>query len=225
MDVRIKLESRLQRTPGEVKMSNKSLTGGYTTHRLRARDLVMEDWEFVTTCANDPRVNKHLDFGGLNTEFGAKTYIANANDAAQEDQRQSYKFGIELRSTKAFIGSIWLDCKSEEPGTATFGFFLFPSYWNSGYASEAVKGLLGYAFNKLNLENIVANCDSDNAASRSVLEKNNMLFTKVLPKYRVRDYGAKDALFFELRKNEWLRLQEFDEIEYVHDTGFNALVL
>ncbi len=206
-------------------MSNKTLTGGYSTHRLRVRELVMEDWEFITTCANDPRINKHLDFGGLNTEFGAKTYIATAKNAAAEENRKSFKFAIELRSTKAFIGSIWLDCKSQEPETATFGFFLFPSYWNSGYATEAVKGMLEFAFEKLNLENLVANCDSDNAASRLVLEKNNMLFTKVLPKYRVREFGTTDAQFFELRKYEWLRLQEFEETEYVHDTGFSALVL
>jgi len=206
-------------------MSNNTLASGYSTHRLRVRELVMEDWEYVTTCANDVRVNKHLDFGSLNTEFGAKTYIANAKKAAQEKNRQSFKFGIELRSTKAFIGSIWLDCSAEDPETATFGFFLFPSYWNSGYATEAVKGLLEFAFEKLHLKNIVANCDSDNAGSRLVLEKNNMLFTKVLPKYRVREFGATDALFFELRKDEWLRLQEFEETEYIHDTGFSALVL
>ena len=67
---------------------------------------------------------------------------------------------------------------------------LDPAYWHQGYAAEALKAVLRYAFNELNLERIVAVNDVPNEASNRLLER--LGFTNGAetdgPHYRLRNY-------------------------------------
>ena len=51
------------------------------------------------------------------------------------------------------------------------GFWIGKPYWGRGYATEAARALVGYAFDKLGLTQIVAGAFRENRASRRVLEK------------------------------------------------------
>ena len=48
---------------------------------------------------------------------------------------------------------------------------LHPDYWNKGYATQVVKGLLEYCFTTLQLHRVAAGCATKNTASVKVLEK------------------------------------------------------
>ena len=62
---------------------------------------------------------------------------------------------------------------------------LLPDYWGQGYATEAVRGLIGYAFEELGLHRLEAGVATGNLASIRVLEKAGMtregLKRKILP--------------------------------------------
>ena len=47
-------------------------------------------------------------------------------------------------------------------------------YFGQGFATEAAQGLLDYARNTLGVHHFVAHCDTENAASRRVMEKLGM---------------------------------------------------
>jgi RimJ/RimL family protein N-acetyltransferase len=49
-----------------------------------------------------------------------------------------------------------------------------PAYRRQGYATEAARALIDYAFTRLNLRRIVANTDYDNTASQGVMRKLGM---------------------------------------------------
>ena len=49
-----------------------------------------------------------------------------------------------------------------------------PAYWRQGYATEAARGLIDYAFNTLRLERIIAETDFDNLASQGVMRRLGM---------------------------------------------------
>ena len=51
------------------------------------------------------------------------------------------------------------------------GYFLKPSAWGQGYATEVCKHLLKFAFENLAVDKIVASVDDDNTASKKVLKK------------------------------------------------------
>ena len=56
-------------------------------------------------------------------------------------------------------------------GIAEIGYGISEKYQNSGYATEAVKAVLEWAFNNPNVTAIEAETNSENAASKRVLEK------------------------------------------------------
>ena len=54
------------------------------------------------------------------------------------------------------------------------GYWLGKDYWNKGYATEAVKAVIGYGFEKLRLNRIYAGHFTKNPASGRVMQKTGM---------------------------------------------------
>jgi RimJ/RimL family protein N-acetyltransferase len=51
---------------------------------------------------------------------------------------------------------------------------LFPAYWGKGYATEAARTMVSYAFDELELERIVATTENDNVRSMAVMKRLGM---------------------------------------------------
>lgn len=66
--------------------------------------------------------------------------------------------------------------------TAEIGYWVGEPYWRKGIASEAVKLITGYGFEKLGLHKIYAGCFEFNVASQKVLLKAGMHKEAVLRK-------------------------------------------
>jgi len=64
--------------------------------------------------------------------------------------------------------------------TTEFGLYyaLSPAYQRQGYATEAARGMIRYAFNTLRLKRIVATTTYDNVASMGVMRKLGMRIEK-----------------------------------------------
>ena len=78
------------------------------------------------------------------------------------------------------------------------GYFLKPSAWGCGYATEAAGRLLEFAFLASPLQEVVATFDEDNVASRLVLEKAGF-----------RDHGTRrcygeESMNFRISRDDWL---------------------
>lgn len=72
------------------------------------------------------------------------------------------------------IGDCVFRLDPDDPRQASIGFTLSPTYQRRGYATEAVRGLLGLLFRGLGLHRVTAVCDVRNVASRRVLERVGM---------------------------------------------------
>jgi len=79
------------------------------------------------------------------------------------------------RSSEKFIGwcGLW---QLKETGEIEVGYAVGKSFWGKGYATEAATRFLDYAFEKLQLEKVVAVTRPENAASRRVMEKIGMRY-------------------------------------------------
>lgn len=84
-------------------------------------------------------------------------------------------------------------------GDIEIGYILKKTAWGKGYATEACKRLLKFAFEATPLEEIVAVIDAENAASRKVLEKSGLIY-----KGLVRAYGE-DIPGFHITRQHWKR--------------------
>lgn len=82
------------------------------------------------------------------------------------------------------------------------GYFLKPSAWRRGYATEVCSRMLQFAFQEASLNEIVASVDENNAASRNVLEKTGLFY-----RGRAKCWG-KDGPIYKITRDEWIESRQ-----------------
>ncbi len=85
-------------------------------------------------------------------------------------------------------------------GNIEIGYYLKRSAWGFGYATEASRRLLEFAFKETPLQEVVATFDPENLASRKVLEKAGFI-----ERGTMRCYGQDDGVNFRITRDEWLK--------------------
>ncbi len=88
------------------------------------------------------------------------------------------------REDQALLGAITLDTIRRGPAQAgSLGYWIGQPYARQGYMFEAIKGMVHYAFERLDLSRVEAACLPENAASRSLLEKSGFKYEGVAQSY------------------------------------------
>lgn len=82
-------------------------------------------------------------------------------------------FEIVLKNKNAVIGGMGLGGHPNPDGETMVGYMIGEGFKNMGFASEALKGLLSWAFKNPKLKAILAMTPIENIPSQSVLEKND----------------------------------------------------
>ena len=75
---------------------------------------------------------------------------------------------------RSLAGDIGFKGPPDEQHTVELGYSILPAFQGRGYATEAARALIAWAFAQPRVRRIVANCLADNAASIRVLEKAGM---------------------------------------------------
>ena len=96
------------------------------------------------------------------------------------------------------IGDIGFFDGPDARGAVEFGYSIVPAYRRRGYATQAVRAMLDWAFAQPQVRRAVADCRADNIGSIRVLEKAGLrrLYT------RPSDEG--DLINWEITKIEWM---------------------
>lgn len=81
------------------------------------------------------------------------------------------------RKTENFVGwcGVW---RLQETGETEIGYAVAKDFWGKGFAAEAARRFLEYAFAELDADKVVAVAQPENAASIRVMEKIGMGFVK-----------------------------------------------
>ena len=82
-----------------------------------------------------------------------------------------YSFVITDRDTGRHIGWCGVGCLDFNHNCKEVFYLIGKNYWNRGYATEALQGLIDYCFNNLRLNKLTAVVKPENISSRKVLEK------------------------------------------------------
>lgn len=82
------------------------------------------------------------------------------------------------KMTGQVIGDAGFKGKPDANQEIEIGYGLLERYWNKGYATETVKGLIEWAFETGKVEKVLAETEKDNIGSMRVLEKAGMRQTK-----------------------------------------------
>src|ERR1700733_2590811 len=90
-------------------------------------------------------------------------------DEWRKAEPEKMTFSILLQGQKTWIGSIEL--RWIQKGVGEIGFLIHPKFWGHGYATEAAKAVMHWAFTQGQAHRIQASCWTKNAPSIKVLEK------------------------------------------------------
>ena len=75
------------------------------------------------------------------------------------------------RADQKMIGDLGFKGRPDTEGTVEIGYSVVPGYRSQGYAVEAVRALVDWAFAQQDVKRITAECDLDNAPSVRIHEK------------------------------------------------------
>ncbi len=144
----------------------------YQTERLTLRPLVKEDFPFMRKLHVDDRIMKHIGTGVPRTEEQSRVAMDHCLQIEQQDKRLG-SWIIELKPDLSPIGNLIIrnPATREKTEGLEIGYSLLPDFWGNGYAQEATKGMIEYAYHQFGRVRIVALIDPTNAASRNVLVK------------------------------------------------------
>jgi [ribosomal protein S5]-alanine N-acetyltransferase len=87
---------------------------------------------------------------------------------AERAKGEGYTYAILKKDTGEFVGACALHLSG---GCYKLSYWLGRPYWNHGFASEAARKVLVFAFHQLKADRVLASWFADNPASGRVLEK------------------------------------------------------
>jgi len=170
---------------------------GSETKRLLIRKLEVTDiaiWESFF------ENNIYLPYLGLDLTLNNK---AQSKDWIERQlwRYENNKYGHHAlidKQTNKFIGQCGLltqeiDHKSE----TEIGYHIIPEYWSKGYATEAAKKFLDYAFERDLCNSLISIIDIRNVASQNVAKKNGMRKTRKIK------YNNLDVYIYRIEKDDY----------------------
>jgi RimJ/RimL family protein N-acetyltransferase len=83
------------------------------------------------------------------------------------------------------------------------GYWIGAPYWNRGYATEAARAVLRFAFDTVGLHRIYATHFTRNPASGRVMEKTGMQREGVWREHLMRGERFEDAVVYGILREEW----------------------
>lgn len=178
------------------------------TERLILRAPCFGDAKMVATLANDRRIAENAARIPHPYKLAdAKDWIGAANTRTDDEA-----FIITL-ADETLIGACSLELR--DGVTPEIGYWLGAPYWGNGYATEAVRALIDYAFGDLDHVALQAGARVTNPASRRILEKCGFQWTGV-GLYRIRAINSSAPIDrFRLERSIWASLKSWGRVRRV----------
>jgi ribosomal-protein-alanine N-acetyltransferase len=171
-----------------------------STPRLILRKLRISDAEDIFDYARDPEVTRYVMWEPHETRQHSEQFITRT--VARPPRSAIATWGIELK-TGGIIGTIDLRLNPPGTGAAEIGYTISRKQWNRGYTTEAVRRLLSFAFESLDVNRVEALCFPENIASARVMEKAGMSYEGTLRDYRFIKGGYRDLKMYSVLRREW----------------------
>lgn len=144
------------------------------TERLIIRDLTEQDLDGMFAMDSDPEVHKYLGNKPIKHKDEVLKYIKDVN--TQYVERGIGRWALESKETGEFIGWCGLRLYTDytfnnHTNFHDIGYRLRREFWGKGYATEASKACLKYAWNVMKLDTVYGITEIKNEASHKVLLK------------------------------------------------------
>lgn len=148
------------------------------TKRLLLRRMTMKDAQDIFEYSRDPEVAKHVLWSAQKHISEAKEYVRYMTKRYRDDLPSSW--GIIDKESGKLIGTIGYMSLSEENASVEVGYSLARWLWGKGLMTEALRAVIDYTFDAMDINRIEAQHELLNPSSGRVMEKCGMTKEGVL---------------------------------------------
>lgn len=180
---------------------NKVGTQIIETDRLILRRFVLEDADdMYKNWASDPEVTRFLTWPTHTsvdvTKFVLNDWIANYDDGG------FFNWAMEYKETGRVIGNISVVRLNENTKAADIGYCMSRAYWGQGLMPEALKAVMDYLFDVVEVNRIAACHDINNPKSGRVMEKAGMKQEGILRDAGRNNLGICDEVWYAMIRSD-----------------------
>jgi RimJ/RimL family protein N-acetyltransferase len=175
------------------------------TDRLRLRPFDDADADALYALQSNPHVLRYWDGPPWKDPDRARQFIAQCRQMAEDGT--GAPLAVERVEDGVFIGWCSLTRWNPEYRSAAIGYCFTDEVWGQGYATEAARAVLQWAYDTLDLNRVQAEADTRNVASARVLEKNGFLREGTLRQDCIVNGEVSDSWVYGLIRSEWSRPQ------------------
>ncbi len=144
------------------------------TKRLILRPFRDDDLDTFVAYRSDPAIARYQSWEAPYSAKWGAAFIAELQQTVPGTPGQWYQAALALKMSGAMIGDCAFRVQADNAKQAEIGFTLAQPYQGQGYATEAIRRLLAYLFDDLDLHRVVAICLAENLASARLLERVGM---------------------------------------------------
>jgi RimJ/RimL family protein N-acetyltransferase len=168
------------------------------TARLVIRRFRSQDLAVFAAYRSDPDVAKYQSWETYTVQE-AEEFLRDMADAHPGTPGEWFQFAAAERESSELLGDVALRVDARDTSRAELGVTLATAHQGKGYATEAVRAVADYAFERLGATTVFAVADARNRASVALLERMGMRATTI---ERVRFKGEWcDEHTYELRRD------------------------
>jgi RimJ/RimL family protein N-acetyltransferase len=178
------------------------------TERITLVPLADGHLEWETELDSNPEVMRYLS-GRASTREEVEASHATRMAAAQQVDGLGFWVGLV---GDEFVGWWTLQPahgpdQPDDGGVADLGYRLLRRHWRKGLASEGARELLRYGFDVIELDRIIAQTLTVNAASRAVMERAGFTYVRTFPTSMTGPAEALDQgeVEYEMTREQWAR--------------------
>ena len=142
------------------------------TDRLVLRRSRSEDAETISAYRSDPEVHRQQGWERTDPE-SVRADIEEMATRIPGEPGGWVQFSLEDRDGR-LVGDVGISPADGEPGVLKVGYTVSPAFQGRGYATEAVRALVDYAFRTLGADVVRAYASADNVPSIRVAENVGM---------------------------------------------------
>lgn len=165
---------------------------------IHLRGLEPDDLDFLFNTEND---SNFWEISSTQTPFSKyilEQYILNSNQDIY--QTKQLRLIISENKSDEAVGIIDLFDFNPQHQRAGIGILIIKDHQQKGFASEALKILINYSFNTLNLHQLFANITTNNKNSLNLFKKFNFKEIGIKKEWVFTEGNFKDELLLQLIK-------------------------
>ena len=143
----------------------------FTSRRLVIRRFASGDAEGLASYRSDAEVARYQDWECPYPLNEAREFIASLHQLAPGTPGTWFQFAVSLGASGTLIGDAALRTGKSDGRQAELAFTFAAAHQGQGYATEAVRAVVQYAFETLAMHRVFSRTDARNLRAQRLLER------------------------------------------------------